>query len=173
MWQELREFPGDVSLAHVQGGKRGTQVQLLKSSYLACWAMVLDHGWLAWGQPQLYPSNSIPSLAGSPRSKNPVDSLSSSLPCIPHADWSLDFPHLCSQECVSNRPSGFTQLMSLELPIQPWDSHLQECFLSGYLLAQKTCVGRACYLVTCNAWIMITINQTSLLCAGELDGPTG
>lgn len=86
---------------------------------------------------------------------------------------SLDFFHLCSQDFVSNRPSGFIQLMRLELPIQTWDSCSQECFLLGYLLAQKTCVGRACYLVTCNAWIMITINQTSLLCAGEPDGPTG
>lgn len=86
----------------------------------------------------------------------------------------LNSAHLCSQDAVvSHRQSTFIQLMSLELQIQTWDSHPQECFLSGYLLVQKTCVGRACYLVTCNAWIMITINQPSLLCAGELDGPTG
>lgn len=52
---------------------------------------------------------------------------------------------------IGNRQSAFTQLMSLESPIQTQDSRPQECFLSGYLLAQKTHVGRACYLVTCNA----------------------
>lgn len=38
------DSPSDLSLAHVQGGERGAQVQLLKGSHLACWAMALDHG---------------------------------------------------------------------------------------------------------------------------------
>lgn len=33
-------------------------------------------------------------------------------------------------------------------------------------------MGKACYLVTCNAQIMITINQYSLLCKGGLDRVT-
>ena len=101
-WQGTLEAPRGLWLVHVRGGERGTRVPLLRgltSCMLGCSVGIIVD--LPGAILSSVSSTSIPSLARSPRSKNPVDSLFLSLPHLPSTLlvrlFSSLFPRFCEQ----------------------------------------------------------------------------